>query len=245
MKNDVIYNGVQSSSTYPDNWRKGKTWNPAERCRSCIYRSSNPAEYGCDFAHITGRCRSAEVSDPALLNPRKCPLYSAGGRKTKKGLRGNTRTSQIEKETFARLHRQGCTDAEMAEYFGVAKSTVSKYRNSLGLVVNRSAEKQAAAQVDYEKLWSLYRAGYYDKQMAEACGCAISSVRKFRKNNCLPSNEENKNNARFMRYKQLYEMGWTDGEIAAETGVSKTAVLHWRRRLSLPVNKRKDGREDG
>lgn len=238
--------GLRSSRDYLSVFNPGKLWRPNRRCSSCIYRAGNRQSVnGCDYALITGKCRTAEIDDPELLHPSKCPLYVKGVRQNAVDhipLTDKNR-GRIKHEEFKRLWEQGATDKELANTFGVSPITIGIYRRKRGYACNVE-QKTVKPQYNYETMEQLYYSGKWDKEIAEELGCCISTVIAWRRRKGYPSQLERTSEMKNRRYRELYERGICDKEIAEAVGVSVEAVKQWRRKNgSLPPNKRKDGDE--
>ena len=237
--NTLFRANMMASRDYPSVFEPGKLWRPNKRCKTCIYRGGdNQKINGCDYLLITGKCRTAEINNPELLHPSKCPLYVNGGRQTAVDHFPLTDKykGKIKHEEFKRLWEQGATDKELASAFGVTPNTIAIYRRKRGFPCNVEKRTTFEVRTDYENMQRLYAGGCWDREISETLGCAVSTVIHWRKVNGLPSQSEKIEVLRNRKYKELYDRGLRDNEIAQSMGVTASAVRQWRMKQKLQPN---------
>lgn len=239
-KNITLFRGsMMSSREYPSVFSPGKLWRPNKRCKTCIYRGRDGQKNnGCDYAIITGKCRTKEINNPELLHPSKCPLYVNGGRQTAVDHFPLTdkNKGKIKHEEFKRLWEQGATDKELASAFGVTPNTIGIYRRKRGYPCNVEKRTVFEVRTDYENMQRLYAGGCWDREISETLGCSVSTVIHWRKINGLPSQSEKIEALRNRKYRELYDRGLRDNEIAQSMGVTASAVRQWRMKQKLQPN---------
>lgn len=80
----------------------------------------------------------------------------------------------------------------------------------------------------------MWKKGYSDQEIANACNVSVSTVRGWRKKNGLAFNKKLK----FQESEALkmYHMGYSDYKIADACNVSTTCIQLWRKRKQLKAN---------
>lgn len=122
------------------------------RCRkkSCVYRAPKGAPYNCNYAEVTGHTRLSMIGE-SPIDPGACPLYKRGKRKrgpvkaVLPSARAAARKSKGRRTCFdwneiRKAYDGGATDAELTDAFGVARSTLRKWRSMNHLAANWKAE---------------------------------------------------------------------------------------------------------
>ena len=211
-------------------------------CKSCRWRGSFPGVdwITCDFAFITGHCRTA-------MEPREdrlCPAFEDGEpvRVEVRPMDKPFRTIVIKGRPFTHaeileLYNKGMSDGEIAREIGSVKSTIYQWRHRNGLKAN--AKKQDAnPRYDYGKFRELYDSGMSDSKIARAIGCAMSTVSRWRTLEGLESHGVSGTAPKLDRAKmrELYDIGLSDAKIAREVGCHPSTVGKWRLRENLPAH---------
>ncbi len=133
---------------------------------------------------------------------------------------------------FMPLYREGLSDAEIARRLFWSTGVVRHWRNDNGLPANKPRPPQKN-HADAEAMWSLYKSGLPDKEIAEQLGVSSNYVRDWRFRQGLRANRIR--DKQFNRYQELYDEYKNDSEIAALCGVTSSAVRHWRKKRNLPI----------
>lgn len=147
------------------------------RCNktNCIYYSDSPGDYHCERAIRLKRSRTKSIMDALgltqstkeldeLLDPALCPLHETKNRPLNE----------------ARLQRR----------IEVARELIAKRKAEEATRVER-LRREAAGQNQsslQDTFLALYDQGYTDLEIAQACGCNISVVRKWRSEEELSCN---------------------------------------------------------
>lgn len=109
-----------------------------------------------------------------------------------------------------------------------------------GEAVNRWTEEMRADKV--ARLTELWELGLSDREIAQDLGCASRTVRKIRKQEDLPVNDQRLLSPRMAAERRRhYDAGLSDAEIARIQGVTPESICIWRKRYSLPANRKKGG----
>lgn len=99
-----------------------------------------------------------------------------------------------------------------------------------------------------EKAWALYEAGATDKEIAEAVGKSVITVRDYRRRAwAAPPNPDKKGpGTRFdwKKAKELHRRGLNDAQIAREIGCSPSTVRNWRFKQNLFSNDQRGRKGD-
>lgn len=152
----------------------------SERCQhpDCIYRARNVSDKSmlytgnCNFATMTGRSRIAGLPDKLSL-PCNCIEYVPNGENP------NKYRQAAWKEKAMVLYNAGATDREIAAAVGMDRDRIGEWRRKLGLKIHRDRKGQDPS-FDWKRAQELYRRGYNDKAIAEAIGCSVSAVWRWR-----------------------------------------------------------------
>lgn len=132
------------------------------------------------------------------------------------------------------MHKNGATNEEIAEAFGVTVQAVYEWKKRSGINKIVSVPEETLALFK-----SLYEQGNNDLQISEKTGESIATVRIWRKQNKLKANcnriyrdweQDDKN------MMPLYEMGCTDEQISKSVGCQKWNVRDWRKRNGLKAH---------
>lgn len=150
-----------------------------ERCwrEDCIYRNRNdPSMAGrCSYWMMTGHCRTVGLPPEQQL-PCNCPRYILSGRKPR--ARRSDTPADWQAEAMA-LYREGATDREIASALDIHTERFARLRRKQGLKPNPD-QRGPAPRFDWKRAECLYRQGMNDREIADALGCAISSVWRWR-----------------------------------------------------------------
>lgn len=147
------------------------------RCNktNCVYYSDSPGDYHCERALRLKRSRTKSIMDALgltqstpelddLLDPALCPLYETKGRPL----------------TEPKLQRRLEVARELiAERKAEEAARVERLRREV------AGQPQSSLQ---DTFLALYDQGYTDLEIAQACGCNIGVVRKWRSEEELSCN---------------------------------------------------------
>ena len=219
-----------------------------KECERCRWRGTFPGvdHITCDYAWITGKCRTAmerkadgicpafEGGDPVRIEVR--PMDDPFRAIIVKG-------KKFSHEELLELYQKGMTDGEIAREIGSVKSTIYKWRHRNELPPNGKPQ-DGGSKYDYKKFRELWDRGLSDTKIAEACGCAASTVSRWRMLYGLKTRGVSGSAPRLDRgrIRELYDRGWSDEKIAREMGCNSSTVGKWRARNDLPANGRKEMR---
>lgn len=118
------------------------------RCKGCKYRAAPNSGYLCDYLAMTGHSRGGKISDCAVREtgkrcdlPRQSPPITERAAKLDKERRRaaalkNVRRSKLDGEGALKLYREGLSDRELAQAFGMTRGAVTKWRKKRGLAAN-------------------------------------------------------------------------------------------------------------
>lgn len=147
------------------------------RCNktNCVYYSDSPGDYHCERALRLKRSRTKTIMDALgltqstpelddLLDPALCPLYETKSRPL--------------------------TEPKLQRRIEVARELIAKRKAEEAARVE-SLQREAAGQNQsslQDTFLALYDQGYTDLEIAQACGCNIGVVRKWRSEEELSCN---------------------------------------------------------
>ena len=217
-------------------------------CKQCQWRGTFPGvdHITCDFCWITGRVK-------AKLPPRAdglCPAFEEGDqmRIEVRPMDDPFRAIIVKGKRFSHeellaLYNKGLTDGEIAREIGSVKSTIYKWRHRNKFPPNGKPQ-DGGSKYDYKVFRELYDQGLSDTKIAKACGCAASTVSRWRTLEGLATKGISGSAPRLDRgwMRELYDKGWTDERIARVVGCNSSTVGKWRLRNDLPANGRKEMR---
>ena len=118
------------------------------RCNGCKYRAVPSSGYLCDYAARAGHLRGGTVEDCTVREagkrsdlPRQSPpIPERAARLDKERRRAaalkNVRRSKLDGEGALKLYREGLSDRELAQAFGMTRGAVTKWRKKRGLAAN-------------------------------------------------------------------------------------------------------------
>lgn len=154
----------------------------------CIYRAS-PSEsslkHNCDYAGITGECRTVGVSEEDKL-PCNCKKYVPGGEPARTVIRRG-----LWRDEAWGVYRSGATDQEIAEAMGVSRNAVRKWRYDNNLPCHQGKAGPPAGDYDWEKAMEAFEAGATDREIAAVIGVkSVTPVRHWRERNNLVQNTD-------------------------------------------------------
>lgn len=86
---------------------------------------------------------------------------------------------KVDRNEFARLHRRGLTQKELADHFGIARSNVIAINSELGLRKQRRPPRISKAE--RATIEHLHNAGLTAPEIAEELGRAAIDIRRVRK----------------------------------------------------------------
>ena len=146
------------------------------------------------------------------------------------------RPRKVDPQAIRRLHAQGMTDREMADVFGVDKTSVWYHRRRMGLPVNRSTK------VDSGEVRRLHAQGMSDRQMARALRVSRPTIMHHRRRMGLPATTHARKAVNFTedevkRLTAMAQQGHTVGEMAAALGRRYGVIRNRLIRSSIPYTK--------
>lgn len=169
----------------------------SERCRhpDCVYRNRvDPEKSGnCDYCRMEGKPRLSRLAQKLGLPPERvthrmklpvnCPFYKPDG---------VTPPAPEMEESWGdiarRLYEQGATDREIADRLGKDINRIGTIRRKQWRLPPNPGPHGPAVSIDYEQATALYRRGANDCEIAQALGCSVSAVYKWRnKHELLPN----------------------------------------------------------
>jgi len=209
-------------------------------CYRCKYRSTMFGEICCDYCWITGHSK--------LKLPKRadggCPAFEDG-----EPLRVEVRPmdnpfravfikgKKVTHEELLALYNRGLTDGEIAREIGSVKSTIYKWRHRNNFPANGKPQ-DGGSKYDYKVFRKLYDQGLSDTKIAQAAGCAASTVSRWRTLEGLKSKGVS-GSAQILdrdRMRELYDAGLSDAKIAREIGCNASTISKWRLRENLLPN---------
>lgn len=81
--------------------------------------------------------------------------------------------------------------------------------------------------------YELWEGGAFDADIASARGVLIDTIRSWRREHGLPSNDQKALDQAHILYRSLWNEGLCDREIAARAGVGYKVINNWRRKAGL------------
>ena len=214
-----------------------------KECYSCRYRGTLGGielSFCCDYAWITGHCRTAMKRRA----DGKCPAYEEGERYRVEvwPMDRPFRTVVIKGRGFTHaelleMYNKGMTDGEIAREIGAVKSTIYQWRHRNNLPAQAKA-RENLPNYDYARFRELWEQGLSDMKIARACDCSPATVSRWRTMAGLPSKGISGTPPIFDREKmrELYDKGLGDEAIAREIGCNKSTISKWREREDLPAH---------
>ena len=176
------------------------SFNP--RCARCKYGLNNGSlETECGYSRIEGKTRLKQIYDLLGVDkltpeareqalPENCSFFRWDGVTHAKGKKhGN---AEFDWDKAAKLHDQGMSVGQIAKEMGASKSAVYDWYRRSG----RKPHPYRQKRLDRVKLLKLYMLGMTDREIAEAVGCCLDSVRVWRKECALDANRGKKEDAK-------------------------------------------------
>lgn len=192
------------------------------RCNktNCIYYSDSPGDYHCERALRLKRSRTKTIMDALgltqstpeldeLLDPALCPLHETKNRPLNE----------------ARLQRR----------LEVARELIAKRKAEEAMRVER-LRREAAGQNQsnlQDTFLALYDQGYTDLEIAQACGCNIGVVRKWRSEEELSRNTLGQKQRIILAKIRELAPHMTLGQIASQLGLSRSTVRFYMAREGI------------
>lgn len=124
---------------------------------------------------------------------------------------------KVDRAEFARLHRRGLTQKELAERFGIARSNVIAINSELGL--RRRKRPPRISSAERATIERLHNAGLTAPEIAEELGRAASDIRRVRKQMGLKF-ARRMTTERRERIETMLNDGWSWLEIERTEGAS-------------------------
>lgn len=156
-----------------------------EECPGCMYVGDAMV---CNFAWITGRCRTAMPK----REDGGCPAYQKGERiacdrfmDERLGHRKQKRKTRVPYEQAMAMYKDGKSDREIAEELRCATGVITKWRRTNALLANRPRQV-GEKTYSYGLFRELYNKGYNDHKIASETGAAVSTVGRWRNAEGLP-----------------------------------------------------------
>lgn len=216
-------------------------------------RADMKFNYGCNYFFLTGKSRIAQLP-PDLRSPAQCPLYikridvekAKAAKQSVKAVPENRRPgSPIWEPLALQLYKDGKNDSQIAEACGVPRHNIANWRYRRNLPGQPDANKTRQRTYlpkrtfDEKKALALYKAGKFDREIAEAVTVSPQTIQRWRKACGLQSHAPSQNYGKAPDYDwieglALYEKGFSDRAIAKELGCAPQTVNSWRRREKLP-----------
>jgi transposase len=153
--------------------------------------------------------------------------------------------SPIWEPLALQLYKDGKNDSQIAEACGVPRHNIANWRYRRNLPGQPDANKTRQRTYlpkrtfDEKKALALYKAGKFDREIAEAVTVSPQTIQRWRKACGLQSHVPSQNSGKAPDYDwvealALYEKGFSDRAIAKELGCAPQTVNSWRRRENLP-----------
>ena len=216
-------------------------------------RADSSFNYGCNYFFLTGKSRIAQLP-PELRSPALCPLYikreevekAKAAKQPVKAVPANRRPNAPTWEPLAyQLYKDGKNDTQIAEACGVPRHNIANWRLRRNLPGQPDANKTRRRTYlpkrtfDEKKALALYRAGKFDREIAEAVTVSPQTISRWRKAWGLKAHAQSQNMGCPPQYDwelalSLYEKCLSDREIAKEIGCAYQTVNSWRHRNELP-----------
>lgn len=98
---------------------------------------------------------------------------------SKKILGDKMKKRRVDIEKLKELFKEGKSDKEIAEAFGVSEYTIKSYRWKLGLL-KREQKKQAIEKKLEDAIVMLNKMGFNDREIAAILGISVNTVEKYR-----------------------------------------------------------------
>ena len=98
---------------------------------------------------------------------------------SKKILGDKMKKRRVDIEKLRELFKEGKSDKEIAEAFGVSEYTIKSYRWKLGLL-KREQKKQAIEKKLEDAIVMLNKMGFNDREIAAILGISVNTVEKYR-----------------------------------------------------------------
>ena len=209
-------------------------------CRKCRYRGilAGTTDIMCDFAWITGRCRTAMPK----REDGQCPAFDEGEPIQREVIFMERpikivrqRSMRFSHELMLALYMEGKSDSEIGTAAGCDKSTVYAWRHRNQLPANEHVNEP---KYDGAKFRELYDRKLSDNKIARECGCTESTVSRWRHSNGLPAWGHGMKMDP-VKARELYDQGLSDLLIANALGCGETTIGRWRAGQGLPSQREK------
>ena len=160
-------------------------------CRKCSYRGTLGGVICCDYAWVTGRCRTALPK----REDGRCPGFDEGPAKHVEFVWPvnqpltvtRVRAMKYDGKKMMELYNQGMTDGQIAEAVGSSKSAVYGWRKRNDLKPNVEPP-QRTPRFSRKLFRLLYEQGLSDAKIARRMKCGVTSVGRWRRQIGLPPN---------------------------------------------------------
>ncbi len=139
----------------------------------------------------------------------------------------------MDEERRMRWYKKGLSDESIAAKCGVARVTITAWRLSRGLSVNRH-HKGALTPQEHARRVKLWKQGLPDSVIADEIGVTTSAILHWRSKQGLAPHDYNE--WRYAARRRLSRSGLSDAQIATRQGVTVSAVRKWRQ---LEASRRK------
>ena len=218
-------------------------------CRhpDCIYKGSgawNNLHAGCDYAIITGRCRSTQ---PGGKHAGSCTLYIPKNGEIKKAVQKDGERPSWEPTAMGMLRagyslpaiaRVTCQALEVIERWAKKREAMQKAK----IIEPPRRLIERGPHFDWEgearRLWA---EGKSDKEVAEITGCSVEYAGKVRRKMGIACQQQRRGNPNSRKPAEhliiaLHAAGLNDNQIGEFRGVSAVTVRNWRAELGLAKN---------
>lgn len=133
------------------------------------------------------------------------------------------RPKKVDRQEFARLHRRGLTQAQLAAHFGIARSNVIAINRELGL--HKRKRPPRITKTERATIERLHNAGLTAPQIAEELGRTPAAIRRVRKELGLKY-ARRMTPERKAHIQTMLDDGWSWAEITRTEGANWDTLTH-------------------
>lgn len=202
-----------------------------KKCETCMYRTVKRSFHPCNYLAITGKARSqiCGYGDACTVYKRgKAIVLDADASDAVKQTQATTSNS-LTKYDYAlvrELYKQGLNYATIAKKSNIPYSAVVGYCRTRNMPNHR--QDSVSQQIE-----SHYHQGKTDAQIAQAAGCAVSTVANWRHQRHLPAQLSVSQVERTQKIAELYQQGLPDAMIAKQINCTPKVIARWRKQHNL------------
>lgn len=142
----------------------------------------------------------------------------------------------MHNEVRLELYMEGLEDTEIAKEEGVARSTVTMWRNRNNLKPNLAVHPSDKL-IASSNIMELFNKGLSDIELSDAIGVSTGKVKQWRESENLESNMVRISREKRVIISELNKLGLTDTQITNLTGVPLMTVNSKRRDAGLALNR--------